>query len=76
MFFAEGDDGSVTFHEATHLTADDVLRLFQRRGLLDKHTAEDMLTWQASGGFSLDASVRFGGWRPGDLQPPNGREIL
>jgi hypothetical protein len=62
MFFAEGDDGSVTFHEATHLTADDVLRLFQRRGLLDKHTAEDMLTWQASGGFSLEAS--FGNMAP------------
>jgi hypothetical protein len=68
--FSEGDDGSVTFHEATHLTADDVLRLertlqrrvlrlFQRRGLLDEHTVEDMLTWQASGGFSLDASVRI-----------------
>jgi hypothetical protein len=63
------DNGSVTFHEATHLTADDVLRLertlqrrvlrlFQRRGRLDEYTVEDMLTWQASGGFSLDASVR------------------
>jgi hypothetical protein len=70
--FSEGDDGSVTFHEATHLTADDglrlertlqrrVLRLFRRRGLLDEHTVEDMLTWQASGGFSLDASVRIHG---------------
>jgi hypothetical protein len=65
-------DGSVTFHEATHLSADDVrrlertlqrrvLRLFQRRGLLDEHTIEDMLAWQASGGFSLDASVRIHG---------------
>jgi hypothetical protein len=75
--FSEGDDGSVddgsvTFHEATHLTADDVLRLertlqrrvlrlFQRRGLLTEDTVEDMLTWQASGGFSLDASVRIHG---------------
>jgi hypothetical protein len=70
--FSEGDDGSVTFHEATHLCADDVqrlertlqrrvLRLFQRRRLLDEHTARDMLTWQASGGFSLDASVRIHG---------------
>jgi hypothetical protein len=70
--FSEGDDGSVTFHEATHLSADDVLRLertlqrrvlrlFQRRDLLDEHTVEDMLTWQASGGFSLDASVRIHG---------------
>jgi hypothetical protein len=70
--FSDGDDGSVTFHEATHLTADDVLRLertlqrrvlrlFQRRGLLDEDTVENMLTWQASGGFSLDASVRIHG---------------
>jgi hypothetical protein len=70
--FSEGDDGSATFHEATHLTADDVLRLertlqrrvlrlFQRRGLLTGDTVEDMLTWQASGGFSLDASVRIHG---------------
>jgi Putative transposase len=70
--FAEGAGGSVTFHEATHLTADDILRLertlqhrvlhlFQRRGLLDEHTVEDMLTWQASGGFSLDAGVRIHG---------------
>jgi hypothetical protein len=56
--------------EPTHLSADDVqrlertlqrrvLRLFQCRGLLEEHTVEDMLTWQASGGFSLDASVRI-----------------
>jgi hypothetical protein len=38
-----------------------VLRLFQRRHLLDEHTLEDMLTWQDSGGFSLDASVRIHG---------------
>jgi hypothetical protein len=70
--FSGGDDGGVTFHEATHLTADNVLRLertlqrrvlrlFQRRGLLDEDTVENMLTWQASGGFSLDASVRIHG---------------
>jgi hypothetical protein len=29
-----------------------LLRLFQRRGLLDEDTVENMLTWQASGGFS------------------------
>jgi hypothetical protein len=68
--FSEGDDGSLTFHEATHLSADDVLRLertlqrrilrlFQRRGILAEDTVEVMLTWQASGGFSLDASVRI-----------------
>jgi hypothetical protein len=38
-----------------------VLRLFQRRGLLNKATVENMLTWQASDGFSLDASVRIHG---------------
>jgi hypothetical protein len=70
--FSEGADGSVTFHEAAHLSAGDVrhlertlqrrvLRLFLRRGRLDEHTVEDMLTWQASGGFSLDASVRIHG---------------
>jgi hypothetical protein len=31
------------------------------RGLLNDHTVADMLTWQASGGFSLDASVRTHG---------------
>jgi len=60
--------GSAEFHEATHLQASDwdqlqhtvrhrVLRYFHRHGLLDRHVTEDMLTWQASGGFSIDASV-------------------
>ena len=50
----EEADGSVTFHEATHLSQDDaqhlqrtlqrrVLALFQRRGLLDDRAAADML---------------------------------
>ena len=67
--FTEQSDGTVRFAEATHLRADDahalqrtvqrrVLGLFRRRGLLDPHTVADMLTWQAAGGFSLDASVR------------------
>ena len=71
-FDEEPPDAMLTFHEAAHLSADDVLRLeltlqrrvlrlFLRRGLLDEHTVEDMLTWQASGGFSLDASVRIHG---------------
>ncbi len=70
--FSEEPDGSVTFHEATHLSAHDahrlqrtlqrrVLRLFQRRGLLDDTTIALMLTWQGGGGFSLDASVRIHG---------------
>ena len=67
--FTEASDGTVRFAEATHLRADDahalqrtvqrrVLGLFRRRGLLEPHTVADMLTWQAAGGFSLDASVR------------------
>lgn len=70
--FTQEDGGALRFDEATHLSTDDiarlertlqrrVLRLFQRRGLLDDHTVADMLTWQASGGFSLDASVRIYG---------------
>jgi hypothetical protein len=62
----------VRFHEATHFSADHIaalapilqrriLRLFQRRGLLDEHTVDDMLTWQGTGGFSVDASVRIHG---------------
>jgi hypothetical protein len=62
-------EGGVRFHEATHFSPDDagtlasllqrrILRLFQRRGLLDEHTVDDMLTWQGTGGFSLDAAVR------------------
>jgi hypothetical protein len=62
----------VRFHEATHFPADDtgtfapvlqrrILRLFQRRGLLDEHTVDHMLTWQGTGGFSVDAAVRIHG---------------
>ena len=36
-----------------------VLRYFHRHGLLERHVTEDMLTWQVSGGFSIDASVRI-----------------
>ena len=38
-----------------------VLRAFRRRGLLEEDTAADMLGWQASGGFSVDGSVRVEG---------------
>jgi len=69
--FTETPDG-VRFHEATHFSADDahaltpvlqrrILRLFHRRDLLEAHTVDDMLTWQGTGGFSLDASVRIPG---------------
>ena len=68
--FSEDAEGSVQFHEAIHLTASDwdelqhtirhrVLRYFHRQGLLERHVTDDMLTWQASGGFSIDASVHI-----------------
>ena len=58
------------FHEATPLTHEflehlqhtiqkRVLRHFRRHSLLEPHEAEDMLTWDHGGGFSLDASVRI-----------------
>lgn len=70
--FSAADDGEVTFHEASELSADHVrtlerllrrriLRYFRRRGLLDEADTFDMLTWQGSGGFSVDASVRIAG---------------
>ena len=60
----------VQFHEATSLEGPDakalartvqlrVLRWFSRRGLLDRSAAADMRTWQGTGGFSVDASVRI-----------------
>lgn len=36
-----------------------VLRWFARRGLLDSSAAADMRTWQGTGGFSVDGSVRI-----------------
>ncbi|MGH7469081.1 MAG: transposase [Longimicrobiales bacterium] len=58
--FSEEPDGSVTYHEATHLSAHDahrlqrtlqrrVLRLFLRRGLLDDATVANMLTLLCTG---------------------------
>jgi hypothetical protein len=38
-----------------------VLRLFRTRGFLDDDDAAGMLSWQGSGGFSVDASVRIEG---------------
>lgn len=66
------DSGEIVFHEATLLTPEHwhkvertvqrrVLRLFKRRGFLEADTVQDMLGWQASGGFSVDASVRVEG---------------
>ena len=58
------------FHEATafthelleglqHTIRSRVLRHFRRHSFLEPHEAEDMLTWDHGGGFSLDASVRI-----------------
>ena len=71
----EGDEGQdpqprLRFHEATDLTPQllerlqhtvrsRVLRHFRRHGLLEPHEAEDMLSWDHGGGFSLNASVRI-----------------
>ena len=70
--FDEDDGGEVTFHEARAWTDQRVerveaivqrrvLRHFARRGLLDEADTDDMLGWQGSGGFSVDASVRIEG---------------
>jgi len=68
--FSKADDSGIEFHEAYDLTTDRiaqvesvvqqrVLRYFRRHGLLDERDAAGMLTWQGSGGFSVDASVRI-----------------
>ncbi len=70
--FSPTDDGEVCFHEATRLTPEHwhelqhvvqrrVLRYFRTHGLLDEADAHSMLSWQGSGGFSIDASVRIQG---------------
>ena len=62
--------GGVRFHEATELGSEHgeplarlvqyrILRALRRRGLLAEDTASDMLTWQGTGGFSVDGSVRI-----------------
>ena len=68
--FGKHGDGEIEFHEAYELTSDRVaqveslvqkrvLRYFRRHGLLDEIDTAGMLTWQGSGGFSVDASVRI-----------------
>ncbi len=70
--FSHASDGEARFHEATGLTPEHwhelqhvvqrrVLRYFRRHGLLDESDAHGMLSWQGSGGFSIDASVRIEG---------------
>jgi hypothetical protein len=60
-FHSAGDPGSNDLHRLQQTLRRRVLRLFLRRHLLDEPTVENMLTWQAAGGFSLDASVRIRG---------------
>jgi hypothetical protein len=70
--FAQTDDGDARFHAASLLTEPHwrdlqrvvqrrVLRYFRSQDLLDEADANGMLTWQGSGGFSIDASVRIEG---------------
>ena len=70
--FSKADDSEIEFHEAYDLAPDHiaqvesllqrrVLRYFRRHGLLDELDAAGMLTWQGSGEFSVDASVRIEG---------------
>lgn len=70
--FSQAPDGEARFHEATGLTPEHwlefqhvvqrrVLRYFRTHGLLDEADAHGMLSWQGSGGFSIDASVRIQG---------------
>lgn len=70
--FSKGDDAEVRFHEAALLTPEHwavlqyvvqrrVLRYFRTHGLLDEVDAQGMLSWQGSGGFSIDAAVRIEG---------------
>ncbi len=66
--FSHASDGEARFHEAALLTLEHwhelrhvvqrrVLRYFRRHGLLDEADAHGMMSWQGSGGFSIDAST-------------------
>jgi len=69
VFARRVEGNGVTFHAARPLTASNLatvtqrvrlrlVRLFRRKGFLNREAAADMLTWQHSG-FSVDASVRI-----------------
>ena len=71
--FSENENGEAKFFEATELGKEvvektgqqirqRVLRYLKKQGVLEPHEAEDMLTWEHGGGFSLDASVKISGW--------------
>ena len=48
-----------TRHALQRVVQRRVLRYFRRHDLLDESAANGMLSWQGSGGFSIDASVRI-----------------
>ncbi|MFG1691082.1 transposase [Gemmatimonadota bacterium] len=69
---SEAPESEVRFHEASELAPQHwqelqrtvqrrVLRYFRSHDLLDEPTIRDMLTWQGTSGFSIDASVRIEG---------------
>ena len=69
----DGQAREVEFYEATDLTADDVealtetirervLRYLVRQDLLEDWDADQMLQWQAHGGFSVHADTRVEDW--------------
>jgi len=60
-FHPASDSGARDLQRLQQALRRRALRLFPRRGLLQETTLENMLTWQAAGGFSLDASVRIAG---------------
>ena len=70
--FSRSDAGEVRFHavgqgaesswaKLQYVLQRRVLRYFRRNRLLDEVDAHGMLSWQGSGGFSIDASVRIEG---------------
>ena len=72
VFSEDHESAAVRFHEASELAPAHwqevertvqrrVLRAFSTRGLLEPDAARTMLSWQASGGFSVEASVRMEG---------------
>jgi len=83
--FSKASHSEIEFHEASELTPGHirqvesalqrrVLRYFRRHGLLDEADAAGMLTWQGSGGFSVDASVRIEGEDRAGIERLSARE--
>jgi len=71
--FADDGCGGAEFFEAHDLSPERVLRIeaairrrvirwLVRHGMLEQHSADEMLSWEHRGGFSLDASTRIEAW--------------